>query len=155
MPSLAYRLLRSNIFVCRRPEVQVSKALWDFRLVICARLPQTVMVGISSKYSRRETFFRVWFWNTALTGRIRHSWSSWLTSFLPWLVESKSCKSVFSCFATENHQKWAKAILRSREVKCLHTHSLCKPAGRSTRRNIQMLQWTFQSSQKNAQNDGR
>lgn len=34
---------------------------------------------------------------------------------------------------------WAKGILKSREVKCPHMPTLCKPAGKSTRKNIQML----------------
>ncbi|XP_012669546.2 high mobility group protein B1-like, partial [Otolemur garnettii] len=36
-------------------------------------------------------------------------------------------------------------ILRSREAKCHHIHSLCKLVGRSTRRSTQMFQSTSQS----------
>ena len=58
-------------------------------------------------------------------------------------------------FAEENQLNVGKKILRSWEAKCPHMHSLCKPAGRSTRRSTRMLLSTSQSSPRSAQRGGR
>lgn len=58
-------------------------------------------------------------------------------------------------FAEENQLNVGKKILRSWEAKCPHMHSLCKLAGRSTRRSTRMLLSTSQSSPRSAQRGGR
>jgi hypothetical protein len=55
----------------------------------------------------------------------------------------------------ENHLNMGKGDSKKSRTKCPHVHSLCKPAGRSTRRSTRMLLSTSQSSPRSPQRGER
>lgn len=55
-------------------------------------------------------------------------------------IKTSSKSSFLLCFSGEKKiKKWVKVILKSQEAKCPHMPTLCKLAGKNTRRNILTL----------------